>query len=54
MLSDEIRSLAAKRRAVILVHNYCRGEVQDVADFTGDSLELARKAAEADADVIVF
>ena len=54
MLSDEIRSLAAERKAVILVHNYCRGEVQDVADFTGDSLELARKAAEADADVIVF
>ena len=54
MLSDEIRALAAKRHAVILVHNYCRGEVQDVADFTGDSLELARKAAEATADVIVF
>ena len=54
MLSDEIRSLAAERRAVILVHNYCRGEVQDVADFTGDSLELARKAAETTADVIVF
>ena len=54
MLSDEIRSLAAERRAVILVHNYCRGEVQDVADFTGDSLELARRAAETTADVIVF
>ena len=54
MLSDEIRSLAAERGAVILVHNYCRGEVQDVADFTGDSLELARKAAETTADVIVF
>ena len=54
MLSDEIRSLAAGRNAVILAHNYCRGEVQDVADFTGDSLELARKAAETTADVIVF
>ena len=54
MLSDEIRSLARARRAVILAHNYCRGEVQDVADFTGDSLELARKAATVDADVIVF
>ena len=54
MLSDEIRALAAKRHAVILVHNYCLGEVQDVADFTGDSLELARKAAETTADVIVF
>ena len=53
MLSDEIRGLAAERRAVILAHNYCRGEVQDVADFTGDSLELARRAASAEADVIV-
>ena len=54
MLSDEIRRLAEVRRAVILAHNYCRGEVQDVADFTGDSLELARKATEVKADVIVF
>ena len=51
---DEIRMLRNDRRAVILAHNYCRGEVQDVADFTGDSLELARKATEIDADVIVF
>ena len=54
MLSDEIRRLAEVRRAVILAHNSCRGEVQDVADFTGDSLELARKATEVKADVIVF
>ena len=54
MLSAEIRELAARRRAVILAHNYCRGEIQDVADFTGDSLELARKAVEVEADVIVF
>jgi len=54
MLSEEIRSLAKERNAVILAHNYCRGEVQDVADFTGDSLELARKATEIEADVIVF
>ena len=54
MLSDEIRALAGERRAVILAHNYTRGEVQDVADFTGDSLELARKAATVEADVIVF
>ncbi|MBR3220629.1 MAG: quinolinate synthase NadA [Kiritimatiellae bacterium] len=54
MLSAEIRDLAARRHAVILAHNYCRGEVQDVADFTGDSLELARKAVEVKADVIVF
>ena len=50
MLSDEIRRLAEERRAVILAHNYCRGEVQDAADFTGDSLELARKAVEVEAE----
>ena len=54
MLSDDIRALAAERKAVILAHNYCRGEVQDVADFTGDSLELARRAREVEAEVIVF
>lgn len=54
MLSDDIRALCRDRHAVILAHNYTRGEVQDVADFTGDSLELARKAASVDADVIVF
>ena len=53
-LHDEIRALASERKAVILAHNYTRGEVQDVADFTGDSLELARKAATVEADVIVF
>ena len=53
-LSDEIQKLKKERNAVILAHNYCRGEVQDVADYTGDSLELARKATEVDADVIVF
>ena len=54
MLSDDVRALAAERKAVILAHNYCRGEVQDVADFTGDSLELARRAREVEAEVIVF
>ena len=54
MLTDEIARLKAERKAVILAHNYCRPEVQDVADFTGDSLELARKATEIEADVIVF
>ena len=54
MLSDEIRTLARERKAVILAHNYCRAEVQDVADFTGDSLELARRATQVEADVIVF
>ena len=54
MLLDEIRMLRNDRRAVILAHNYCRSEVQDIADFTGDSLELARKATEIEVDVIVF
>ena len=53
-ISEEIRKFAAERKAVILAHNYTRGEVQDVADYTGDSLELARKATEVEADVIVF
>ena len=53
-LHDEIRKLAAERNAVILAHNYTRGEVQDAADITGDSLELARAASKTDADVIVF
>ena len=53
-LTDEIRRLKAERGAVILAHNYCRGEVQDVADFTGDSLELARRATRVGEDVIVF
>ena len=54
MLLDEIRMLRNDRHAVILAHNYCRGEVQDIADFTGDSLELARKATEIEAEIIVF
>ena len=54
MIEDEIRMLRNDHRAVILAHNYCRGEVQDIADFTGDSLELARKATEIQVETIVF
>lgn len=52
--SDEIARLKRERKAVVLAHNYCPAEVQDAADFTGDSLELARRAVHVDADVIVF
>ena len=52
--AEEIALLKKERNAVILAHNYTRGEVQDVADYTGDSLELARCATQVDADVIVF
>ena len=51
---EEILDLKAKRNALILAHNYTRPEVQDIADFVGDSLELSRKAAECHAPVIVF
>src|SRR5579872_3451131 len=53
-LKDEIQQLAEERNAVILAHNYERPEVQDVADFVGDSLGLSREAAKTDADVIIF
>ena len=53
-LHAEIRTLAAEKRAVILAHNYERPEVQDVADFVGDSLGLSREAAKTPAEVIVF
>jgi len=53
-LHAEIRALAKARNAVILAHNYERPEVQDVADYVGDSLGLSREAARTDADVIVF
>ena len=53
-LQAEIKSLAAERNAVILAHNYERPEVQDVADFVGDSLGLSREAARTRAEIIVF
>jgi len=53
-LIKEIQRLKAQHNAVILAHNYQVPDVQDAADFTGDSLELARKATEVTADVIVF
>ena len=54
-LKEEVRALARERRAVILAHNYQVPEVQDVADYVGDSLGLSRRAAAAaDAEVIVF
>lgn len=53
-LSAEVRDLARRRNAVILAHHYQVPEVQDVADFVGDSLGLSRRAADTDADVIAF
>ncbi|MCX6958943.1 MAG: quinolinate synthase NadA [Verrucomicrobia bacterium] len=53
-LSSEIFRLKKQRNAVILAHNYQIEEIQKVADFVGDSLGLSQKAAETDADVIVF
>ncbi len=54
-LKEKVRELAIKKQAIILAHNYQLPEVQDIADFVGDSLELSRKAAAAkDARMIIF
>lgn len=52
--AEEVRSLARQRDAVLLAHNYQVPEIQDIADFTGDSLALSRIAASSDASTIVF
>ncbi|HET8677197.1 MAG TPA: quinolinate synthase NadA [Blastocatellia bacterium] len=53
-LMSEIRELAQRRKAIILAHNYQAADVQDVADFTGDSLGLSMEAQKTDAEVIIF
>ncbi|MBW1678757.1 MAG: quinolinate synthase NadA [Deltaproteobacteria bacterium] len=53
-LKEKILQLKKKRNAIILAHNYQIGEIQDLADFSGDSLKLSQQAAQTDAEVIVF
>jgi quinolinate synthase len=53
-IAEKINKLRKEKNAVILAHNYVPGDVQDIADFAGDSLGLSKQAAETDADLIVF
>ncbi|MCX7991854.1 MAG: quinolinate synthase NadA [Proteobacteria bacterium] len=53
-IANEIKKLAKERDAIILAHNYQRPEIQDIADFTGDSLELSTKARDCKQSVIIF
>src|SRR3954466_6389954 len=53
-IAEEILDLKRKRRAILLAHHYQEPEIQEIADVVGDSLELARKAKEAEGDVIAF
>jgi quinolinate synthase len=53
-LQEEVRALAEERQAIILAHNYQLPEIQDVADFVGDSLALSHKAADSDRELIAF
>lgn len=54
MIKDEIRQLCREKNAIIMAHYYTRPEIQDVADFIGDSLALAQKATTVNADIIVM
>ncbi|MEE4214723.1 MAG: quinolinate synthase NadA, partial [Bacteroidales bacterium] len=53
-IGAEINRLRKEKNAIILAHYYQTGDIQDIADYLGDSLDLSRRAAEAQADIIVF